>query len=216
MIRDRNETPEAEAYFDTIEAAFLTSFEKVTPELLAERTKLNFVKCVDRYADQQLEALNVPESEQTRLPGGLGWFDITGTMADWVVPRVLNEEVVAGMHRNCGGFAIKGALYAGDQAMYRDRAETSAKRMFLEAAAIVGSYYLRKQGRNFDPEVADLVTNWGGPRLITSTDESGTAEPFVTPKAVKQIDVEEHFTPREIIEGVDKIVNDMMSGRSRA
>lgn len=214
MVRDRSETPEAREYFDGIQAAFMASFEEVTPDMLADSTQMNFVKCVDKYTHRQLDALNVPEDAQTRLPGGLAWFDMTGLMVDWAVPRVLNPQLVAGMHRNCGGIAIKGGLTGEDQAMHRNRAEENAKRVFLEAAALVSAYYIRKQGRHFDPEVADMLSNWGGPNLIISTGESGTAEPFVTPKSVRPIDIDEHYTPRELIDGVDAVLNRMHSERS--
>src|SRR3954465_2718718 len=46
MVRDARETPQAAEYFEGIQEAFLASFEEITPDLLADSTKLNFVKCV--------------------------------------------------------------------------------------------------------------------------------------------------------------------------
>lgn len=211
ILRDRNESEEAKAYFDTIEAAYEASFTEVTPEMLADPKQMNLVRCVDPYTDKQLDELDqFPPEQQRKLPGGLGWFDVTGQMYDWVVPRIFNPELAAGMHRNCGGFAIIGALTGERQAAARQQAEQNAKRITLEVAAVIRQEYLRRKGHNFDPEGAEVLANFGGPRLTFATGEVGTAEGFITPKAPPLLHVEESYTPRELVEGVDGWINERL------
>lgn len=213
MVRDRRETPEATEYFDKIQTAYEESFAAVTPELLANPSKMNLVRCVDPYTEQQLDDLNFPKGTQISLPSGLAWFDVTGTMHDWIVPRIFNPELAAGMHRNCGGLAIIGALTGERQAMSRDRALTNALRIVAETASIVRQEYVRGQGRSLDPDAARVLATFGGPKLTFPIGSVGSAEAFVTPKALHTTSVDRHFTPREIIRGVESWVDGRLQSK---
>lgn len=207
MVRDRRETPEARAYFDGIQAAFEESFENVTPELLADPTAMGLIRCVDKYTDRQLEELNFSPDSEIKLPGGLSWFDLTGTMQEWIVPRIFNETLVAGLHRNCGGLAIVGALTGERQVAGRDRATASATRIAAETAALVRQEYFKRKGHELDPVSSRAFASFGGPKLIFPVGSDGTAEAYVTPKAVDLVTVERQFTPRELVNNVEDWIN---------
>lgn len=213
MVRDRQEPTEARDYFDRIQAAYEESFEKVTPDLLADPTKMNLVICVDPYEDDQLNQLNFKSEEQAKIPGGLGWFDVTGTMNHWIVSRIFNPELAAGLHRNCGGFAILGCLNGERQAAARERTLANAHRITAETAAIVRQQYLLRKGRNFDPEGAEALATFSGPKLTFSEGQAGTAEEFVTPKSIQTAALEIQFTPREIIDNVEQWINHRLANK---
>ncbi len=203
MVRDRREPPEARAYFDGIQAAFEESFENVTPELLADPTAMGLIRCVDKYTDRQLEELNFSPDSEIKLPGGLSWFDLTGTMQEWIVPRIFNETLVAGLHRNCGGLAIVGALTGERQVAGRDRATASATRIAADTAAIVRQEYFKRKGKELDEESSRALGSFGGPKLIFPVGSDGTAAAYVTPKAVDLATVDQRFTPRELVNNVE-------------
>lgn len=213
MVRDRRETPEASTYFDNIERAYEDSFASVTSDVLADPTKMNLIRCVDPYSDKQLDELSFSPEEQIQVPGGLGWLDVTGLMDYWIVPRIFNKELAVGLHRNCGGFAILGALNGERQAVARDRAVENAHRIMAETAATVRKQYLTRRGHKFDPEVAEVLSTFGGPKLTVATGDVGTAEDFVTPKALQGLAVEQAFTPREIVDGVECWIDDRINNK---
>jgi|GEM_PF-3408729 len=216
MVRDRNETDEARRYFDGIQAAYEQSFEEVTPDVLADSTRMNLIRCVDPYTDKQLDALNYPPEALQKLPGGLAWFDLTGTMYDWITPRIFNEEIAAGMHRNCGGLAIIGALTGERQVTLRDSAESKAKAAIDAVATAVRNEYLRRRRSRLDLDAADVLPNFGGPRLVFAWGESGTAERFVTPKTPLIANIGESFTSHELVENMDKWIQQKVSARDAA
>lgn len=214
IVRDRNESPEAREYYDRIQAAYEESFETITPEMLADPAKMNMVRCVDPYSDNQLDELNFAPDEQVKIPGGLTWFEVTGTMHEWVVPRIFNEQLAAGVHRNCGGLAIIGCLTGERQVVMRNKSIENAMRIVAETAASVQQTYLRSMRSKTDPEVAEVLSTFGGPKLIFPIGQVGTAEDFVTPKAPHLTAIEERFTPREIVNNVENWVDERM--RSKA
>jgi hypothetical protein len=213
MVRDRREKPEDRLYFDGIQAAFEESFENVTPDMLADPTAMGLVRCVDKYTDKQLEELNFSPESEIKLPGGLSWFDLTGTMQEWIVPRIFNETLVAGLHRNCGGLAIVGALTGERQVAGRDRATASATRIAAETAALVRDDYFRRKGHELDDEASMALASFGGPKLIFPVGSSGTAEAFVTPKAVDLVTVEKRFTPRELVDKVERWIDNHLGAK---
>jgi hypothetical protein len=213
MVRDRRETPEAREYFDGIQGAFEESFQSVTPELLTDPSSMNLVRCVDPYTDQQLEELNFAPNTEIKLPGGLTWFDLTGTMQEWIVPRIFNETLVAGLHRNCGGLAIVGALTGERQVAGRNRATESAYRIAAETAALVRQEYFKRKGHELDPDASKAFASFGGPKLIFPVGSDGTAEAFVTPKAVDQLTVERQFSPRELVDNVENWIDGHLSSQ---
>lgn len=213
MVRDRRETQQARDYFDRIQAAFEKSFETVTPDLLADPSAMNLVRCVDKYSEQQLDELNFSPDAQITLPGGLVWFDLTGTMQEWIVPRIFNDTLAAGLHRNCGGLAIVGALTGERQVAGRDRALQNATRITAETASQVRQEFFKRKGTNLDPEAAKALASFGGPKLIFPVGSNGTAEEFVTPKAVDIVTVEKAFTPRELVNGVENWIHNRLANR---
>lgn len=211
MVRPDNELPEAVEYFDRIQASYLDSFETVTPETLDNPDRMNLIRCVDPYEDKQLDELRIPQDQQIRVPGGLGWLDVTGLMENWAIPRIFKSELAAGVHRNCGGFAILGALTGERQVMHRNRAVETATRTFAETAAAVRQRYLQIRKGKVDPEVAEALSNFGGPKLTITTGPRGTAEDFITPKTTSSATVDVYYRPSEIVNHVDAWVDKTLS-----
>lgn len=201
--RGENEPDDAKSYFNGIEAAFEDSFRVVTPELLADPTKMNIVQCVDPYEDKQLDMLYFSDDQHIKLPAGLAWFDMTGLMYDWISARIFNPELAAGMHRNCGGLAIVGALTGERQETLRTSAEEKAKRIAHEVAAVVRQMYASRKGSRLDPDAANALANFGGPRLTFSTGNVGTAADFITPKTVHIFKIDSLFTTEELNRNVE-------------
>lgn len=202
MVRDRRETPEARKYFDGIEEAFEESFRIVTPELLRDPTKMNLIRCVDPYTKQQLEELSFDPGEEMELPGGLLWFYLTGTLQEWIIPRIFNERLVASLHRDCGGAAIVGALTGERQAALRDRATQNATRIVAETAAYVIKKYFEQphsQDSDVDPNIARIMPTFSGPKLIFPTGSEGTAENLITPIAIGKASIKEQFKTKELV-----------------
>jgi len=206
IIRDRRESDPARQYFDGIQGAFEQSFAEITPEVLANPNKLNLIRCVDKYSERQLDALNFPPEEQQSLPGGLGWFELTGTTSSWIVARIFSERLAAGIHTNCGGFAITGALTAERQASAIDRAMANTQRAAGAIAAVARHEFLRRKGSRVDPDAKAAVATFTGPELILPIGNRGTAQDFITPRGSYVRRIDEQFTPAELERGFDRWV----------
>jgi hypothetical protein len=207
MVRDRNEPEDARAYFDNIQGAYEEALEMITPDTLGDPAKMNSIVCVDPNTYKQLEELPFSEQERAKAPAGLGFFDQLGILDEWIAARIFNPRLAAGLHPNCGGMAILGALTGERQAMMRDRAEANARRTLAETAAQARQQYILRKGHRFDPQGVEALTGFTGPEFTIAMGDGGSAAPFVTPKSHHVRPIEIYFTPSELLDNMDKIID---------